>query len=99
MPQFGTPARDTFEKLDLRDGARIVVYDWSGDSARRENLVCLNSDRTIRWRAKLPENTGPSDCFVGVRMDGDLLLANTWSCYAVWLDPKSGQTLRYTFTK
>jgi outer membrane protein assembly factor BamB len=99
MTEFGTSASDILRKLDLPDGARVVVYDWLGCSAPVENLVCLNSDGTIRWRAKLPENAGPSDCFVAVRMDGDLLLANTWSCYAVWLDPKTGETLRQSFTK
>jgi hypothetical protein len=44
------------------------------------------------------ENTGP-DVFVGIRLDDGKLIANTWSAYAIWIDPATGQHLRMEFTK
>jgi hypothetical protein len=87
-----------FQTLHLPD-ARIVVLDWSNDkSYRYENLFCYNLDGSLKWKAHLPEHTGP-DCFVGIRLDNRKLIANTWSCYAVWIDPATGQHLRMEFTK
>jgi hypothetical protein len=34
-----------------------------------------------------------------MRFDGDTLVANTWSGFALWLNPATGQELRREFTK
>jgi hypothetical protein len=39
------------------------------------------------------------DAFLSVRMDGPQIIANTWSCFAVTIDPKTGKTLSCAFTK
>ena len=91
--------RNIYMSVDLPNGAgRLVVFDWETGSGSDENLVCLGLDGRVRWKAKLP-TSDPSDCFVAVRLDGDLVRANSWSCYAVWLDPSTGRTLRTQFTK
>jgi outer membrane protein assembly factor BamB len=90
--------RKIYTSVDLPDGAgRVVVFDWETGPGSDENLVCVESNGRVRWRAKLP--TSDSDCFVAVRMDGDLVRANSMSCYAVWLDPATGKILRTQFTK
>ncbi len=74
------------------------MFDWAGASRQDKNLVCLGPDGHIRWVAELP-TTDPNDCFTAVGRDGGLLLANTWSCFAVWIDPDTGRTVRSEFTK
>jgi hypothetical protein len=87
-----------FQTLELPH-ARIVILDWSDNKTYRyENLFCYRPDGSLKWKAELPANTGP-DCFVGVTLDGAELRANTSSCYALWLDPETGRTLRLVFTK
>jgi hypothetical protein len=82
--------RKIYTSVDLPNGAgRSVVFDWEAVSGSEENLVCFEPNGRVRWRAKLP-TTAPTDCFVAVRLDGDLVRANSMSCYAVWLDPATG---------
>ena len=86
------------ESVDLPDG-RVVVFDWSSNRENRhENLVCFNGDGSVRWRPSLPDNSEP-DCFVGVTIDKGQIRANTMSCFALWLDPLTGETLKSVFTK
>ena len=88
--------------LDLpNDDGRVIILDWSANShdRRLENLICLSIDGTNRWKASLPSGTGPSDCFIEVTLDGDVLRANTWSGWALWLDPKNGHVVRSSFVK
>jgi hypothetical protein len=86
------------QSLGLPDGGRVVVYDWMGSPSPYRNLVCVGPDGKLRWTAELP-TTEPADCFVGIRRDGDALLANSWSCYAVWINPVTGESLKREFTK
>ena len=87
-----------FQSLDFPD-FRVVLFDWSSNKEHRfENLVCFNGDGSLRWKAALPENSGP-DCFVGIALENGQLRANTWSCFAIWLEPLTGRALKMTFTK
>jgi hypothetical protein len=79
-------------------GGRVVVFDRETISGQRENLACFDVDGHTKWTAKLP-TSDPTDCFIAVRMDGDLVLANSFSCYTVWLDAATGRTIRAQFTK
>src|SRR4051812_21330023 len=84
---------EIYASVDLPDG-KAVVFDWSANKQYRyENLVCFNDDGSVRWRAGLPENSGP-DYFVGIALDQGHIRANTWSCYALWLDPSTGAVLK-----
>ena len=89
---------DILQSLDFPE-CRVVLFDWSSNRAFRfENLVCYGADGSLRWKAALPENSGP-DCFVGIALDNGQLRANTMSCFALWLDVSTGQALRTQFTK
>jgi len=90
--------RQEYQSVTLPDGSRAIVFDWTNSQGQDRNLVCTEPDGRVRWTAELP-TTDPTDCFVAVRQDRDWLLANTWSCYVVWIDPATGQTLKTQFTK
>jgi hypothetical protein len=64
-------------------------FDIKRDLIPDENLVCYDADGRERWRAKLPPDGG---YFVGVSLDGDLIVANTFGAYALWIDPATGET-------
>jgi hypothetical protein len=94
--------RKVYVSVDLPNNAgRLVVFEWGPGSGPEDNLVCFEPDGRIRWKAKLPKSD-PSDCFdcfVSVTLEGDLIRANSMSCYAVWLDPRTGEAVRTQFTK
>lgn len=91
--------RKIYTSVDLpNDAGRLVVFEWGQGSEPDENLVCFEPDGGVRWKAKLP-TSGAGDCFVSVALEGDLIRANSMSCYAVWLDPRTGQAVRQHFTK
>ena len=91
-------AKHISETLDLPD-CKVVLFDWSSNKEHRfENLVCVNGDGSLKWRAALPQDTG-SDCFVAMALDDGQLRANTFSGFAIWLDPLSGSALKTQFTK
>jgi hypothetical protein len=78
---------------------KVVLFDWSSNNEHRfENLVCLNDDGSLRWKAALPPSSG-SDRFVWVALDDGQFRANTMSCFALWLDLLTGRALKTTFTK
>jgi hypothetical protein len=95
-----TTKRSIISFVEMADGSgRAIVYDWSAEKQYRlENLEFIGPNGNVVWRAALPDDTG-LDCFVGVQQDGDLLMANTMSCFAVWLDPADGRHVRSVFTK
>ncbi len=98
---YETPnERDVISSAALPGGiGTAVVYGWKERNSRRlENLELLSQDGAAIWRAKLPAATG-IDCFVAVMWDVDCLRANTWSGWAVWLNPTTGETLRTSFVK
>ncbi len=78
---------------------KVVLFDWSSKQEYRlENLICFNGDGSLRWKAALPQSSG-TDCFVGIALENGQLRANTWSCFAIWLDLLTGRALKTTFTK
>jgi hypothetical protein len=102
-PQTGAAVRASMDgpilqSLDFPD-CRVMLFDWSSNKEHRfENLVCFNSDGSLRWKAALPLNTG-SDCFVGIALDNGQLRANCMSSFALWLDLQTGSELKTVFTK
>ena len=91
-------AEQILDTLNLPD-CKIVLLDWSSHKEHRlENLVWINGDSSLKWRAALPQSTGP-DCFVTMALDDDQLRANTMSGFAIWLDLQTGSALKALFTK
>jgi hypothetical protein len=89
-----------YKTIALPDGlSRIVLFDSpAGNKARLENLVCVDHCGGLIWTAQLPKDTLP-DAFVSVGLNGPMIQAHTWSCFALTIDPKTGTTLSCIFTK
>jgi Domain of unknown function (DUF4279) len=93
-----------YRSIELPDGTgRILLFDGAaGSKGRLENLICVDHSGQLIWTAHLPKNTGP-DAFVSaslsVKLDGPVVIAHTWSCFALTIDPKTGETLSCAFTK
>jgi hypothetical protein len=54
-------------------------------------------DGTVRWRVLPPD--GGDDAWTQVRLDGDTVVANSWSCWRVRLALTTGKELGRVFTK
>jgi hypothetical protein len=62
------------------------------------NLLRLSAGGAVRWRAELPERG--TDFYSSVAWGpGDQLLAHSWSCYSVRIDPEDGRIMDAIFTK
>ena len=90
---------EILQDLVLPDGGRVVRYDAPLNSRGLiDNLACFNPSGSLRWRNAPPYNAaGQADFFTFVRLDGKFVVANTYGCWDVWIDPKSGQDIRTEF--
>jgi outer membrane protein assembly factor BamB len=77
---------------------RVVLLAAASGDYRTENLVCFNSDGSVRWRAALPSNTGP-DSFVNATVDENNIRADSWSGWAIWFDHETGAVKKSEFVK
>jgi hypothetical protein len=85
--------------LPLPGGARCVVLlaDDTRESERAfKNLFCIERDGTIVWTAKLYQ---PIDAFMDAELSPEGLIAGTWSCFRVTMNPETGQVISEVFTK
>jgi Domain of unknown function (DUF4279) len=89
-----------YKTIGLPDGrSRILLFDSpAGNRGRLENLICIEHGGDLIWTARLPTDTLP-DAFLSARMEGEVIIANTSSSFAVTIDPKTGKTLSCIFTK
>jgi hypothetical protein len=85
------------KSLELYDCRVVLLAAASGDY-RTENLVCFNSDASLRWRAALPTDTGP-DSFVSLAIEENSIRANSWSGWAIWFDRVTGVAKTSEFVK
>jgi hypothetical protein len=91
--------RKISNSVDLAGGTgRVVVFEPEASSRPDQNLVCFGHDGQVRWKAELPTGD-PTDCFVEVRVEKDLVVANCFSGYLIRIDPATGRTLQTQFTK
>jgi hypothetical protein len=77
----------------------LALYDYYRPRKRSgpfQNLVRVQADGSIIWRASLP--TG-DDTYTAAEMDGEKLVAWSWQCYRVQIDIETGRILEQTFTK
>jgi outer membrane protein assembly factor BamB len=94
------------------DGLEVLnISSWGSDGVlallsapptganRIQNLVFVDGDGEVRWRAKLPSNVAV-DSYVAVTLDGSAqLLASTWSGHQVILDGDTGEIVDSRFSK
>lgn len=63
------------------------------------NLFRVDPAGQVVWRAELPLPEDWTDGYVEFEIAAGELTANSWSCYAVTLDPGTGSILSKRFTK
>jgi len=83
---------DAVVVLDCGAGERLpggVIRGWP-------NLVRVRADGSVAWRTTALD---AQDSWVSVQWSSGVLTANTWTCFAVTLDPDSGAKLSQRFTK
>lgn len=84
------------ESLSLPNSTDRLVLVPTGDGYCKV-MVLERADGSEMWSAYPPE--GDQDAWVAVRLDGDAVLANSWSGWLIRLDPESGRQLERHFTK
>lgn len=75
----------------------IVIGDTADRAVRYERLCRMTCDGRRLWTVSPPNGAG--DAWVSARVDGDEVVARSWSCYLVWLDLDTGCELRRELTK
>lgn len=97
MPGPG-PARGFRSRLLCHQATASYFFsirDASQDS-KFYNLIRVSPEGHCLWTAKLPADP---DTFVAVRLEGDRLIAHTWSGFSLHLNPITGQTIEQEFVK
>lgn len=88
-PEIPIPGSDDVLELWLR---RRTVWGYIASVIRRR------SDGSAAWMAPPPRDD-MDDGWTAVRVDGQQVIANSWSCFEVRLDLNSGREISRTFTK
>ena len=74
----------------------LILLDLvPGRSGSFQNLICVESDGKVVWRAQHLQSHDP---FVGIHFN-EKLYANTYRGYRVRLDPQTGRILETEFVK
>jgi hypothetical protein len=60
-------------------------------------VICRRPDGSVGWQALPPEGDG--DAWVTVFLEGDAVVANSWSCWRVLYDMTTGTETARHFTK
>ncbi len=63
-----------------------------------QNLLCVGGDGRVAWTAPLPTASN-TDAYVSFHLDKDVVDANSWSGYRVWIDSSSGEIRNKAFAK
>jgi hypothetical protein len=88
--------REVIKDWDVPGSGDRIALLKSADKGHDENLVRLTSAGSLVWRARLPET---NDYWVACLYEHPNLVANSWSCYQVRIDPETGLWISSTFTK
>ena len=73
--------------LDCDEAAQAQLWD---------SLRCLGPEGDLVWAASTPSS---SDVFTDVMWNEGRLVALTWECFMITLDPNTGRILEQVFTK
>ncbi|MFS0773398.1 hypothetical protein [Sphingomonas sp. 1P08PE] len=80
-----------YRTVKLADQARVVLTFWAtAKEDKLQNIMCVDQDGAVRWRAALPSAAATRDCFVSLKQVGERLVAKTWSGLVVELCPSTG---------
>ncbi len=79
------------------DGDELVLFDYVDGPKVFANLIRRRGSVEV-WRAAPPLPTSP-DAWVSARVEGDEVVAQSWSGFRVWLDLADGSEIRREFTK
>jgi hypothetical protein len=85
--------------LPLTGGTRCVILLDRFPPIRPKafkNLFCIERDGTVVWTAGLYQT---HDSFVDAELREEGLIAYTWSCFRVTMNPETGQVISEVFTK
>jgi hypothetical protein len=94
----GKVAAERIEIPGSSDFIQLLPYDSSGAPKQFQNLSrCLASGEKV-WVAELPSRSD-NDAYVNVQIEGERVVAWSWSCYRVELNMVSGSIENSTFTK
>jgi outer membrane protein assembly factor BamB len=85
--------------LPLHHGI-VLLLEPTKNWGSHQNLVCLDSEGSVVWRAPLLDSSPyPKEyANVSIRSDG-LLIAHTWGGLQVTIDPVTGQVTSVVFVK
>src|SRR5689334_8716989 len=67
-------------------GTVVLLKYWEKKTGSFENLLLLDTSGAVLWRAQLPSSS--SDAFVDFEFCDGKLIAHSWSCYRVEIEPK-----------
>jgi outer membrane protein assembly factor BamB len=97
----GKPLGRPVEEVEGIPGAprAVVLLDYmAGPPGPAENLVCVDCDGQVAWRARLPTDSS-TDAYVSFELVGGQLVAHSWSGHRVVIDPATGDVRDSKFTK
>ena len=96
--RFKFPVRESIPP----DDNLIVLLDIPAENPTTDNICCLNSDLKIVWWTSPLKEKYPNIkiCpYEDMILDDGLLIAFDFLCRRFEIDPKTGEVLRYTFSK
>ena len=91
---FDHPLSDVVEV----GGVLVVALDVMGGVMPR-NVFGIARDGTVLWQIEDVQPNPNNDRFVGLVALPDAALANRWDDLHVWVNPTTGQILKYERTK
>ncbi len=85
-------------RIDLPDGGRLVLHDFTAADAERGAIVRLDSAGRRLWIACPPKGEG-QDAFVALRIECDEVVADSFQGLSLRLDLKTGTVRGGAFVK
>jgi hypothetical protein len=80
------------------DHVLVLWEGWTKKYGSKDNLLLLDSEGRIIWRAQLPDPSS-GDSYTEFKYLNGHLTAFSWSCHRVAIDMKTGNILQSEFTK
>jgi hypothetical protein len=85
-------------QIDLSNGDRLILHGLTAPEAERGAIVRLHSTGRRRWIARPPKSEG-QDAFVAMRVEDDVVVADSFQGLSLRIDLKTGAALGGAFVK